>query len=258
MHAKMHAQNFSSFPVRRYTFADSSPMAEAVAAAPAAPSAALAGQVETLLSESDSEMLVDVLTSLARRVDAAHGKEAEAVGEYLRGSGAIARLATLVAHPDAPIHQVALLLIGNLASEAVDANASRTKKLLKRHVAFPKILKHIFSDDWMTLVYSLGAIQNTCNDTDYVELIKEAGAAPRLQHLASCGDLQLEQFAKGTLSNIRQVQLRGGMRKAMLMQARAAGAKGSAADVFGGGVRGLLAKKKARPRALHAAKAYQR
>ena len=93
-------------------------------------------------------------------------------------------------------------LVGNIASEAVDPNAEKTKAVLKRHRAFEKMLAHLFSDDWMTLVYTLGAIQNTCTEIEYVELMQEFGAVARLQELVRSGDTQLEQYAKGCLAHI--------------------------------------------------------
>lgn len=50
--------------------------------------------------------------------------------------------------------------------------------------------RHLFSADWMTLVYTLGAVQNTCTELEYVELMQEMGVVARLQELVRSGGLQ--------------------------------------------------------------------
>ena len=123
--------------------------------------------VENMRGGSDQEKL-DALGQLAQIMDTSYGEDAEALCEYLRVAGAVGLISGLLDHPEAAIHQTAMLLIGNIASEAVDPKADATKLQLKRHRAFGKMLRHLFSSDWMTLVYTLGAVQNTCTELDYV------------------------------------------------------------------------------------------
>ncbi len=54
--------------------------------------------------------------------------------------------------------------VGNLASEAVDPRADETKAILKAEDAFGRLLPHLFSNDWTTLVYALGAVQVRSKD----------------------------------------------------------------------------------------------
>ena len=121
------------------------------------------------------------------------------------GDRATQLISQLLEHSEPQIHQTAMLLIGNIASEAVDPMAEKTKTLLKRHRAFEKMMVHLFSADWTTLVYTLGAVQNMCTEFEYVELMQEMGVVARLQELVRSGDPQLEQYAKGCLANMRQV-----------------------------------------------------
>jgi hypothetical protein len=60
--------------------------------------------------------------------------------------------------------------------------------------------------------YTLGAIQNTCTEIEYVEMMQEYGAVARLQELVRTQDPQLEQYAKGALlppRSRKQLLLRG-------------------------------------------------
>ena len=174
------------------------------------------------LRSGDDVAKEEALGDLAQIMDTSYGDDAEALCEYLRVAGGVKLVAQCLASPDPAIHQSALLLIGNLASEAVDPNASATKALLKRFRAFERMLAHLFSSDWMTLVYALGAVQNTCTEIDYVELMQEMGAVQRLQELVHAGDAQLEQYAKGCLANMRQTILVAATKRQMETQIRSA------------------------------------
>ena len=77
------------------------------------------------------------------------------------------------------------------------------------------MLTKLLASDWMTLVYTLGAVQNTCTELEYVELMQEMGIVPRLQELVRSGDQQLEQYAKGCLANMRQTILVSATKKQM-------------------------------------------
>ena len=88
---------------------------------------------------ADAEKL-DALAQLAQIMDTSYGEDAEALCEYLRVSGCVSLIAQLLENPEPQVHQTALLLIGNIASEAVDTQAEKTKALLKKHRAFEKML----------------------------------------------------------------------------------------------------------------------
>ena len=122
----------------------------------------------------------EALGQLAQIVDTSFGEDALVLGEYLRMSGGIDALVALVEDEEPMLHQTALLLIGNLASDAVDPNSVLTKGVLKEVGCFERLLPHLFSEDWLTLVYALGAVQNTCTDLEYVELMQEMGVVMRL------------------------------------------------------------------------------
>ena len=82
--------------------------------------------VQDLKSCTDDEKL-DALGQLAQIMDTSYGEDAEALCEFLRVAGCVGLIAGLLGHPKAEIHQTAMLLVGNIASEAVDAQADKTK-----------------------------------------------------------------------------------------------------------------------------------
>ena len=96
--------------------------------------------VDALKSTSTDTDKLDALAQLAQIMDTSYGEDAEALCEYLRVSGCVALIAHLLESTEPQIHQTALLLLGNIASEAVDSQADKTKALLKKHRAFEKML----------------------------------------------------------------------------------------------------------------------
>ena len=151
----------------------------------------------------------EALGQLAQIVDTSFGEDALVLGEYLRMSGGIDALVALLEDEEPMLHQTALLLIGNLASDAVDPNSVLTKGVLKEVGCFELLLPHLFSEDWLTLVYALGAVQNTCADAEHVGHLQQAGALPRLAALSKMGDAQIESYAQGCLANARPHLRRG-------------------------------------------------
>ena len=100
-----------------------------------------------------------VLMHLTEILDTMYGEDADALCEYLRASGGVSRICAALENEHPNVYQPAMLLVGNLASTAVDSHAEKTKKLLKESDAFKCIIEHLFDTDWTTLVYALGAMQ---------------------------------------------------------------------------------------------------
>jgi len=141
---------------------------------------------------------------LALLIDCATTEEMVTIGHRLRTLGGIERLVALLEHRDAAIHQSALLIIGNLATDTVDPNAEATKTLFKSFGGFPKLLPHLSAANPLTVAYALGAVQNTCMDPEYVGVMQSSGAVQRLQQLMLQGDPNHVAFARNCLMNLRQ------------------------------------------------------
>ena len=169
-------------------------------------SSVLPSLASALAGGTDDER-VEALGQLAQVVDTSFGDDAVQVGGYLREHGVLATLVSLLSLDAPTIQQTTLLILGNLASDAVDASSTLTKVRLKELSAFEALLPHLYSDVWLTLVYALGAVQNMCTDVEYVEVMQDTGVVARLQELAATEDPQLEKYAKGCLSNMRETIL---------------------------------------------------
>lgn len=186
---------------------DAPAMSEALAAVAAAFGLPALLAVLRKKSSSDEDQ-GDALRQLAQVVNDSYDSEAVALCEYLRAAGGVKLIVRLLSSPIPTVHQMAIMLVGNLASLAVDPHAPKSKDVLKAEGAFSLLLPHMFSEDEMTLAYTLGALQNVCTEIEYVEQLEEAGGLERLQALFERKDPQLESFVRGCLSNVRTTKVR--------------------------------------------------
>ena len=196
------------------------------------------------LKGGDDHDLFQALSQLAQIVETCFGEDADALCEFLRVSGCVTHIGRAVGHSKPSIQQCALLLVGNIGSDSVDALAEKTRAILKRDQAFEAIVPYVFAEDSLTLAYALGAVQNLCvgeNALEYVELMQQMGAVERLQELLHCNDAQLEQYAKGILINMRQTIIS----HATLQQMNAATEKSACVHIQSS-VRRMLAKRTTR------------
>ena len=112
-----------------------------------------------VLRRDEIKSKADALWKLAQILDTSFGTDAEVLCEYLRVSGCVKLLCTAIDHEDPTIRQAAMLLVGNLASEAVDPQADKSRAILKEHEAFRRLLRRLFDTDPNDLVHALGAMQ---------------------------------------------------------------------------------------------------
>ena len=85
-------------------------------------------------------------------VDTSLYDDAVALAAYMRASDALGPLVDFIDELDPSLHQTALLLIGNLASDAFDPESGLSKAILKEVGCFERVLPHLYSNDWLTLV----------------------------------------------------------------------------------------------------------
>eukprot|EP00900_Chrysochromulina_parva_P025012 jgi/Chrpa1/7144/Chrysochromulina_OHIO_Genome00021539-RA len=169
----------------------------------AAPALRESSSTRAFVFEEDQAAALRQLTQL---VSESSDQEAIALCEYLRAAGGVQLIAGLLGSHVPSTHQMAIALVGNLASVAVDPNAEKTKVLLKTAGAFGLLLPHIFSEEQTTLVSALSAVQILCTEIAYVEQLQQAGGLERLQAILQLNDQQLEPFARGCLVNVTQAR----------------------------------------------------
>ena len=186
---------------------DAPAMSEALAAIAAAFGLPALLAVLRKKSSSDEDQ-GDALRQLAQVVNDSYDSEAVALCEYLRAAGGVKLIVRLLGSPISTVHQMAIMLVGNLASSAVDPHATKSKDVLKAEGAFCLLLPYMFSEDDMTLAYTLGALQNVCTEIEYVEQLEKAGGLERLQALIERKDPQLKSFVDGCLRNVRTTKVR--------------------------------------------------
>ena len=133
--------------------------------------AEIEARLEGLPSSLRSADPTSALEELAELIDAAEGEWASALGSYVRSAGIIADLVDLIDHDDQQIYALAMRVLANLCSDAVDPQSSITKEVVREHNGFPRLLPHCYNEDLVALMYALGAIQNLCTSIEYAKMV---------------------------------------------------------------------------------------
>ena len=148
----------------------------------ASTSSGVAAACDALATAVTDEDIAAALISIAQFVDMmSEGAEMEAMCEMLRQK-AVAQICDLTSHPTPIIHQSSLMLLANFTTIEVDANAEATKAIIKASGCMPGIVTHLFSMVALTVAYSCATVQNTCNDMDFVTILRELGAVECVGH----------------------------------------------------------------------------
>ena len=133
--------------------------------------AEIEARLEGLPSSLRSADPISALEELAKLIDAAEGEWASALGSFVRSAGIVADLVDLIDHEDAEICALAIRVLGNLCSDAVDPQSSATKEVVRKHNGFARLLPHCYNEDLVALMYTLGAIQNLCTNIEYAKMV---------------------------------------------------------------------------------------
>ena len=186
--------------------------------APQAPSAVLPRLLASIASK-DAEESLRALRELAKLVETARPAEARGVAEYLRSRGLLHEVARFVSDPRPPMHTAALRLVGELASDDFDADAALTRAAFRRLGAggtvridpsqpslFDEVVQHLFSDEYLTVLYALRAMRRLCADPAYIDAMHGAKVQRRLHELVATGDAQLGHVVMGCLVNQREAE----------------------------------------------------
>ena len=155
-------------------------------------------RLQGLTSSLRSADPTGALQQLAELIDAAEGEWASALGSYVRSAGIVADLVELVGHGDAKVCTRAIHVLGNLCSDAVDAQSGATKEVVRRHNGFPRLLPHCYNEDLVALTYALGAIQNLCTSTECTKMV-----TPPLRERIR----EVAEYARATLDGMPQAGL---------------------------------------------------
>ena len=216
---------------------------------------------------------VEPLLQLNELLDQSSQIEARTVCARVCDSGNLKRVLGLLRIADSDATRHALRLVGNMASDAVDAHAPITKRRLLELGAFELVVPHLWSDDVNTVCYALGALQNMSTIVGSAELLSGRDIVERMWELSRSEDEWTAAFAKGTLHNMRALLCNVAKMQEMQFSSRSeddetgagemdeiAGGEGSSEGANGAARRGglpsladILAEKRARKSAELAA-----
>ena len=170
-------------------------------------SQAVSEAIEKLAATDDLEAR-DALALLLDTCESCYGKDAVALGNAMRsndgrGLRVLCELLVSVKNADDEVlRQQALLVIGNLASDAVDTQSSLTKGLLMQLAAQKALLHCLEASDEVTLGLACGALQNLCHDRAWSSWLLQHGAERRLEELSRSSDATIQRYASGALMNV--------------------------------------------------------
>ena len=169
---------------------------------------AVSEAIEKLAATDGLEARRDALALLLDTCESCYGKDAVALGNVMRsneGRGLRVLCELLVSAKNADdevLRQQALLVIGNLASDALDTQSSLTKGLLMQLAAHKALLHCLEASDEVTLGLACGALQNLCHDRAWSSWLLQHGAERRLEELSRSSDPTIQRYASGTLMNV--------------------------------------------------------
>ena len=161
-----------------------------------------AAWVQALGSEypEDRQEAVQVLVQW---VCEAFGDEGVALGALVRDQGGVRLLLQMWGDANAGVQEMALLVLGNLCSDSVDAKSSLTKaELLKAPLAAKTLLACMKSKEQGVMVMACAALQNLCHDVAWAHAVVAANYLPRLEELVRHTDKRVVQYVAGALLNM--------------------------------------------------------
>ena len=139
-----------------------------------------------LIRSPASEDRLDGLYELAATIDGTFGRgEGAALGEAVRRLDGVELLAWLIVDPSVEVQVQALLILGNLCSDACDPNSSTTKRVLLDRGGHRAIILAVQSDDPVVLVYACGCLQNLCHDDAWAHALVAHEVEKRLEELVT-------------------------------------------------------------------------
>uniref|UniRef100_A0A7S3EW26 Nucleotide exchange factor Fes1 domain-containing protein n=1 Tax=Haptolina ericina TaxID=156174 RepID=A0A7S3EW26_9EUKA len=161
-----------------------------------------------LMCSDDSDEVGCAVMRLALAVDTEE-IDASVLGTLVRDNFGLDALVGILRNPtlSESVIQAALLVLGNLGSDAVDPQAELTRDRLRALNAYDDFLYclHAASADETTLIYALGAVQNICAiDPCFAnECARDGALINWMRGLAhSSENERVQHYARGCIQNI--------------------------------------------------------
>ena len=111
-------------------------------------------RMEEVQGSPDAWERSEAITALSRLIETAYGDDAAMIGDFMRECGGVELLIEYLEDESSDVQQRALMVLGNLVSDAVDPEASRTKQLFVRaDGGCDALLPLLEAPDWVTQMY---------------------------------------------------------------------------------------------------------
>jgi hypothetical protein len=150
-------------------------------------------------SDDDNAAKGRALTKLSCNLDLAdNGPQKDMLCEMLRSSGSLEKIFELATESSPEVHQPALMLVSAATSSETDRCHEESRQLLLRDGRFRQMVKHIFSENVLTILQTCGIVKNMCHEISLVAVLYDLGCVPRLRQLAR-GDGETAEVAKDCL-----------------------------------------------------------
>jgi len=127
------------------------------------------------LRSSDDAVVEQALDLLFEMVEVASGEDGTLLGAGLRSAGGIRELCRIAGQGTNKARRLALLILGNLSSDAVDPQSRDTKLAMLRCGADDALMYCLEGDDRDVLLAACGTLQNLCSDPVWSERALDYG-----------------------------------------------------------------------------------
>ena len=152
------------------------------------------------------------LTSLTERLEtlavANHRAQLIKMGRDLRDGGGCESLVGLISSPDPELHNPALLLVSNVASDNIDPAATVSRERMRASGVLQALLPHLSASNHNTMLFALGVLMNFISD--HREPMLNAASPlrkqykPILEGLGESANEQLRLFSQMALAQLKR------------------------------------------------------
>lgn len=136
-----------------------------------------------IISQPEHPNRDEALGMLADLVSASFGENGRLLGEAMRETGGLITLSWMLSDADLQRLQIALFLLANLASDAVDPDSEKTKNMLLQCGTEYRLIPCMNHEDIEVVTYTLAFVQNLCHDFEWTKVFLDRGVEAMLVEL---------------------------------------------------------------------------
>ena len=140
-------------------------------------------------------------------VVANHRAQLIKMGRDLRDGGGCESLVGLISSPDPELHNPALLLVSNVASDNIDPAATVSRERMRASGVLQALLPHLSASNHNTMLFALGVLMNFISDRE--PMLNAASPLrkqykPILEGLGESANEQLRLFSQMALAQLKR------------------------------------------------------